>query len=377
MIIEIRGTGTHNKGAELMACAIVRRCGALIPGARFAVERQFGPYAVRAKYGLLTKVHARRLGRARLAQALMSRSFREQYGLVVDADVDAVLDASGFAFGDPWGPGPAEWLARQAPRWRRRGTRVVLLPQAFGPFENQRVRAAFRKGLDSVDALYARDPMSLEHVQEVAGPLPKVRAAPDFTNIVPGECPPDADLPDRFACIAPNLRMLDRTSAAERDAYVGFLARAIRALRHNDVEPLVVCHAGKEDRQVVQLVEGALLQPLRVLNEDDPVRLKGIVGRAAVLVGSRFHALVGALSQGVPAIGTSWSHKYEMLFEEYGCREFLLSPSASAGEVESLVERVCSGGGGGELRDQLRLRSGELRRRVEGMFGEVARLVGC
>jgi colanic acid/amylovoran biosynthesis protein len=64
---------------------------------------------------------------------------------------------------------------------------------------------------------------------------------------------------------------------------------------------------------------------LDIVEEKDPVHIKGIIGSCHLVVGSRFHALVSALSQGVPAVATSWSHKYERLYEEYECQELLIS----------------------------------------------------
>ena len=55
----------------------------------------------------------------------------------------------------------------------------------------------------------------------------------------------------------------------------------------------------------------------------DPVHAKALVGGADLVVSSRYHGLVNALSMGVPAVGTSWSHKYAHLLADYGCKDSL------------------------------------------------------
>jgi polysaccharide pyruvyl transferase WcaK-like protein len=373
MIVEIRGTGVHNKGAELMLIAIKQQLLAANPNLRFAVSTSFGPFAVRAKYGLLAKVHPQNIGRSRIARLFMSRSFRESYGLVIDADIDVVLDASGFAFGDQWGNGPTDSLARESKAWNKLRTQAILLPQAFGPFSNDKLRSNFRRALESLSLVYARDRLSFENIQGLGGPFENVKLAPDFTQIIDGNCPEMLELPERFACIVPNIRMLDQTSPTHRDSYVRFLTECVRELDRHDIHPLLLYHDRKYDERVAEILQRDLSRALPAIALDDPVQLKGVLGRAIVVIGSRFHALVGALSQGVPSIGTSWSHKYEMLFEDYACPECLVSPATPREEIQALVSRLCDSESQVQLRNRLQERAGVLRHQVNTMFQDVIR----
>ncbi|MGE0375464.1 MAG: polysaccharide pyruvyl transferase family protein [Planctomycetaceae bacterium] len=371
MIIEVRGTGTHNKGAELMLCAIRQHYCRAESDVQLAVDPFFGSYADRARYGLLSKVRPIGLGRAAVAQRMMSPAFRKTYGLVVDSDIDAVLDASGFAYGDQWGMQPTQTAAREAIKLRRTGRTLVLLPQAFGPFSGRELASQARRLIESAALVFARDDASFRHVQELGGPYEHVHRAPDFSMIVTGCVPSAFDSPANLVCVVPNIRMLDRGTESDRNAYVGFLAACIREAREHDLEPMYLFHDAATDRQVAEMVDARLGFPLARIDESRPERLKGILGQAHVVVGSRFHALVGALSQAVPCIVAGWSHKYEMLLQDFGCEPFLLSPTSPDEDIRTLFDRVTDARLRGEIVARLRERGDGLRAQVDAMFRRV------
>ena len=138
MIIQIAGVGTENKGAELMFIAIKQHLAERDAKILLACDPGFGSYSERASYGLYSKLSTSRIGRSWLAVKLMPASFRLAYGLAGDRDIAAVFDASGFAFSDQFGPRRTERFAKDVMLWKKQGKKVILLPQALGPFETPR-----------------------------------------------------------------------------------------------------------------------------------------------------------------------------------------------------------------------------------------------
>jgi polysaccharide pyruvyl transferase WcaK-like protein len=51
-------------------------------------------------------------------------------------------------------------------------------------------------------------------------------------------------------------------------------------------------------------------------------QVKSIISHLDLLIGSRFHALVGALSSHVPVVALGWSHKYVELLRDVGLEDF-------------------------------------------------------
>ena len=322
-----------------MLVAVKERYAKHHPGVSLAVDQWFGTYGERAKYGLLQMIKIQRMGRSKLALAVMAPSFRKSFGLVTPSDLDAVLDASGFAFGDQH---PAERtinFAKEIEAHKKKGKTVILLPQALGPFENPDIAAAFARVMAASDLVFARDQVSFDHATKAAGQSHKLKMAPDFTNLVK-PLSLNGQSHTKRACIVPNQRMIEKAANQEdAAAYVPLLAHCIKEIDEVGLEPMILVH-GKHDGYLVDKINAEVGRELPHVHENDPLEIKRILGGSHMVVASRFHALASALSQGVPCIATSWSHKYKMLFQDYECEELILPVSASEAQVKEAVQRV-------------------------------------
>lgn len=368
MRVEARPGSFINKGGELMMRAIAAE---LADDVQLVAEPWIAPYAQRARLGLHQKLWVRRLGPAAgLPASLVPRPIRRQFGIVRDGELDAVLDASGFRYTDDdrHGARSARELATNATRWHRRGTRVVLLPQALGPFRTAAVRDPFRRALDAVDLVYARDPDSFAHLRELLPDDPRVHQAPDFTLALAGRHPDDlADLVGAgpFGAIVPNDRMLERTGPDIAERYVAFLEASVAGIAAAGLRPVLVLHEAASDRPFIDRLGPALGPDPRIVTSPDPLLLKGVLGAAILVVSSRYHALISAMSQCVPVVATGWSHKYATLLEAFGCPEQLLDARAPADEIRSRISAVASG----PARDAM---VATLRERTDAQVAEVA-----
>jgi polysaccharide pyruvyl transferase WcaK-like protein len=61
-----------------------------------------------------------------------------------------------------------------------------------------------------------------------------------------------------------------------------------------------------------------------VTGEYDQHEIKGIIGKCNFFVGSRMHACIAALSQGIPTVGVAYSKKFRGVFDTVGAAEWVV-----------------------------------------------------
>ena len=329
MDLSIYGVNFFNKGAELMLHAVKQQVQEWDKNNTLSADLRIGTFEQRRQAGinhLACVPRSKKKFKESIAISVANRlpkSIREKYDIKLESEIDAVLDASGFAYSDQWGSSQTERMAKLCSQWRRQGKKIILLPQAFGPFTNEEVKKAFIKLVAEVDLIYARDVVSYEHISQLPVSIERVKIAPDFTNLVKGVEPEYIkDLLGK-PCIIPNRRMLDKTSSEVSNTYLSFLRASINHLLGQGTEPFILVHE-ENDWELCKQLQAQVGRKVPVVTENNPLYLKGILGKCYLVIGSRFHGLVSSLSQGTPCLGTGWSHKYQMLFKSYDCLDLLV-----------------------------------------------------
>lgn len=377
MIIEIRKAGFVNKGAELMLYAVLDKMKSSYPDAKFCMVPSIGaPYNKRIELGLYQKVSLWKKGIDFGAIAkFIPKKIRERYGLILDNEVDIVIDAAGFSYSDQWGIRSLHELAYSAKKWKKHGAKVILVPQAFGPFDKRFNQFNIKKAVHNIDLLFAREKISYDYLIEAVGKRDNIMIAPDFTNLLEGVVPESFDSKENRFCVVPNYRMVDKTTQKQSEVYLPFMINCVQYLKAQNQKPFILVHEGANDLMLAKKISDAV-GGVNIVTEDHPLKIKGILGLCEGTIGSRFHGLVSALSQGVPALATGWSHKYKMLFEDYGFEDGLLDVLLSEDQVKEKIDLIIDQNSKEDIKKTIKQNSEELIKQSEKMWNHVFEVLG-
>jgi len=296
---------------------------------------------------------------------------RSRRNIVDPSQIDAVLDASGFAFGDQWGPARARALYEKMEQTERRGKPLILLPQALGPFNNASTAKWCKKLFERASTCFARDKVSCDFTNQLLHGSEKVMQFPDFTALIESVEPENYPISEPFCAIVPNMRMIDK--GGDKDGYVSFLSFVWTKLEEQGERVVFILHDANDDRHVVAMLEKQIKKKPVVWHHNDPRVLKAVLGKARFVIGSRFHALVSALSQGTPCIGVGWSHKYPELLADYGCADLLVKDVNDLHRAKLTINKLLSRENRYEYRARIEQHSQIIKKLIEQMWQETFR----
>ncbi len=219
------------------------------------------------------------------------------------------------------------------------GRRLVLLPQTIGPFERGSAKMIARWVMKKASQVYARDSKSLSLAEELsrgAGQAPKLSQDMAFALVpqpLEGGFP---ELKNRRDSSRP-LVGLNVSGLLYGGGYTGqnefgisadYHALMERVIRYfidgENCDVLLITHVtGAEEndtdacRVLAKKMEPGLPGgSLIVASPDyDHRQIKSLIGHCEFMLGSRMHATIAALSQGVPAVGLAYSRKFIGVYE--------------------------------------------------------------
>lgn len=369
MFIKLIGGNFDNCGDHLMliAATAALRCFQPQPRIVTSILGQ-STYEQRAFLGLYqTLPTAKRLSMFSTFGVPVLRRYGHLFGIIPDEKVDLFLDMSGYAYADRWGLEVIQNRFLYYQKLKRDGKKVVFLPQAFGPLEQTASKKLMAKLLALADLVFARDSFSYKQLLQINSSA-KVRLAPEFTQVLN---PMEGNVFSDCVAIVPNIQVIKQGSISE-ESYLSFWEKVILAIRCIGFRPLVVQFSQTADVPLVEEIHRRH-HDIQVIRSSDPLKLKGAIATCRAAVCSRFHSFVSALSSGVPAATTAWSHKYVEFARDYEMEGFVLDVHADESHIKRVIRTLCCDRYE-ELSQKLVAFALELRQKIYEMWSTVARL---
>ncbi len=377
MRIVLSGVETNNKGAELMLYAILQE-----------IERKFPDAEVYIPYSQIlqgieyvkTNVNLKYTPKSKLAyNKNIKRIFRYLHlpaGILYQTNIvngtDWFIDGSGFLFTDQWNINKNRISAWQSilKKINSQGGKIIFLPQAFGPAENANTKKILSILSKYSSCLYARERISYKYLEksEVVD-MTKVRISTDFTSLVDGIFPQEYERLRGGICIIPNIRMIDR-GMVTLDNYLLLLSSIIEKAKESNRPIYLLNHEGKNDALLANKCKERIGADVEVVTGLNALEVKGLIASAYLVVTSRFHGLVSALNSSVPALATSWSHKYEELYRDYALPNTVL-PLDDIQQSVKMVQKLMSEEKNTQIREHLAIQVPKIKSQTREMWNSI------
>jgi len=230
--------------------------------------------------------------------------------------------------------------------------KLILLPQTYGPYNSRIGKYIARMILVNADYVCSRDRDSIEVIQNLTESKVlknDLKISPDVAFMLDAIKPDNVDIQPP---IDPNLEVpliglnvngllysggyTKRNMFGLKFDYKVFIKELLsELLKNTEAHILFVPHTFMPEGDVNSDPEASVkvIQSLSkeyqkrvhlVRRKYDQSRIKGIIGSCDFFIGSRMHACIAALSQGIPTIGVAYSKKFLGVFASVGAGDMVI-----------------------------------------------------
>lgn len=335
MRIVLSGVESNNKGAELMLYAILQELERTIPNAEVYISPnmlkqglEYIQTSMNLNYYPTPPFIVKFLTRCKITGILNRLGFISAYlnNLMPVNNVDYFIDGSGLLFSDKRISSPlfAKMWDKQLEVYKRCGSKIIFLPQGFGPLNKQCTKNAI-VALDRYsDLIFAREKTSFNYLNAIVKNKEKLKLFTDFTSLVDGKISQFYEHLRGRVCIIPNIQMINKGVVSKTD-YFNVLSDIIDTCKSCGYDVYMLNHEGVKDENLANEFIDLRGDDIELVTGLNALEVKGLISTAYLVVSSRYHGVASSLNTYVPCLSTSWHHKYAELFEDFGLTNCVLS----------------------------------------------------
>lgn len=341
MNIVISGGNYANKGAQAMLYIALNECIKRFPNENYILQLPEGFFKVASIDGLDS-----------LADNLRTFSKKEKLRNMISVykSADIMIDISGYELASKLGTYPCLRYLFKIGLSRMFGTKVYLMPQSFGPFNFEGAKKGFmmhliKKYMKYPQVCYAREQEGADMLLK-ASPKAKIVRSNDLVlqnneiefmleKISTNE--QIANIKKPCVAVIPNNRLSEQCG---KDKAFATYEKAILKLRELGYSVCLLCHSNG-DMKTCQSIKEIFM------DYDDVVLVDKILScfeyQVAVrsfdfIIAGRYHSIVHAYKECVPAIALGWAVKYEELLAKFDQAQY--SVNVKNDDANAIVEKI-------------------------------------
>lgn len=210
--------------------------------------------------------------------------------------------------------------------------KTVKCPASYGPIESKNdIKQARLAARYIFDLMFAREKESKRQMKNGAGIKKNILFSPDLANLMP--CPKPDLTEKKNIGISVSHQIIRQWKSKE--AYINCMVKLIKHLISKTGKKIILIpneitignvyndiHVAKDLLGLLNYIEEVALLDITNMNS---TQLKTEIAKCEVIISSRYHSCVAALSAGVPTLVIGWHYKYNELLQLYGQDKWIIS----------------------------------------------------
>ena len=268
-------------------------------------------------------------------------------------DMDLMIDVSGFNLGNQWSKSIHQIYLNRIELARRYNIPVYLMPQSFGPFDYdekmKKIRERMADLLNYPQIIFAREQMGYDCLKDffhlnnvvVSTDLVLQNSGIDWHNVFLKK--PMIDIPkiegDNVVGIVPNKQCF---SHGDKKWNISIYTAIISQILHDGFKVVIFRHS-REDLEFGSMIKKEFIDVENVrleTKEFSCLEYDEYVKQFRFIICSRYHGIVHAYRNSIPAIALGWAIKYKALSECVNQERYAFDITEGKCTINEILEAV-------------------------------------